>query len=225
MKNSLKEQMPNTKNFKKSDVEDIEVLDNIKKGNSRAFAHIVHKYREFLYIKIVHAVKDEDFAQDVLQDIFQKVYLNIFKYEKRYTFNSWLTRVAENHIVDVIRKRKKNKNMFETTNYVELDAAFGNGLNYEDGPVRELADEYAHIFDKESYEDMHTAAYNRLEKLISQLNSQDQAILRLFFLEKKRQNQIASILGLGHVTVRVRINRIKKHILTLSNRENSEVVS
>lgn len=202
--------------FKKSDQDDLDALNLVQK-DPRAFAHFVYKYQEILLVKIVKAVKDQDYAQDILQDIFQKVFVNINKYEKRFTFNAWLTRVADNYLIDIIRKRKRSPEFFNT---VELDAAFGHENNSDSKQVFELADENSLSFDDDNYEDQHEKSYSKVEALIRELDEQDQAILNLFYLERKRQQDIAKILGISHGSVRVRLNRLKKRLLKMAGGEN-----
>jgi RNA polymerase sigma-70 factor (ECF subfamily) len=49
---------------------------------------------------------NQDIVDDLVQDLFIKVSENIDKYSSSYTFNSWITRVAKNHMLDYIRKGK-----------------------------------------------------------------------------------------------------------------------
>jgi RNA polymerase sigma factor (sigma-70 family) len=205
--------------FKESDQEDLDAL-NLMNKDPRAFAHFVYKYEEIILIKIGRVVKDKSTAQDIKQDILQKVFLNISKYQKQFTFNAWLTRVTDNYLVDVIRQRKR-----ERQNIVELDAAFGLPGGELNDNVYELADETAHKFGQESYEAEHKQAYLKLESLIHQMSALDQAIVKLFYLENKRQGEIAKILNITHVAVRVRINRIKKRLLSMAGENTIELVT
>jgi len=203
--------------FKKADQEDIKAIQLLKKGDGRAFAHIMHKYHDVLLVKIENVVRDKDDAKDILQDIFVKVYSNLDRYEKRFTFNAWLTRVAINHTLDVLRKRK-GKNKLKIVNETTFKQLYGDGEN-SSFEMSSVADDAAHKFDEESYEQEHARQYAKLEKLIKSLDEQDQAILTLFYLERKRQSAISSILGVPHVTIRVRINRIKKLMKRFQNIE------
>jgi len=46
-------------------------------------------------------------AENLLQDIFIKIYKNIFEYDERYSFSSWVYRIAHNMIIDNYRKNQK----------------------------------------------------------------------------------------------------------------------
>lgn len=198
--------------FKSSDLDDIQVLDSIKKGNARAFAHIVHKYREFLYIKIVNSVQNKDLAKDVLQDVLTKVYENIPKYEKRYTFNSWITRVTENHLVDFARKRNCKERMLK--NIVSIDAGYPN-TGESPAPI-DIPDEMPADFDELTYEKQHEKEFSQILGFIREMDRDDQKILILFYLHKKRQREISVITGIKYGSLRVRLLRLKKKLQKLA---------
>lgn len=194
--------------FKKSDQDDLMALQLVKKGKSSAFAHIMDKYYDVLLIKIETEVRDHDQAKDILQDIFIKVYSNLDRYEKRFTFNAWISRVAQNHLIDVLRKKKASKEINETgLKRISNSKLSGENSNLD---LSNFADADADSFSQESYEDIHSAQYIVIQNLMNELDEQDQAILTLFYIERKRQIEISSLLGLTHVHVRVRLNRLKK---------------
>lgn len=215
MKNSLKKSnatgaIPAPAAFKQADKDDLKALALVKKGNARAFAHIVHKYEDVLMVKIVNVVRDEDQAKDILQDIFAKVFTNIGRYEKRFTFNAWLTSVANNHLVDVIRKKKHAKEINESTIQGILSDESGSF------DMRNFADDTAHQFDEESYEDKHELQYSKIESIIKSFDQEDQALITLFYLERKRQREICDILNITHSAIRVRLLRLKSRLKKLA---------
>lgn len=183
------------------DLEAVELIKNNQSNNPRAYAHIMHKYKEVLYIKVYNVFKDEEITKDVIQEIFIKIYEKIPMYQKKFTFNSWFTRVADNFIIDIIRKRKHDRDKFISVDEIinGTDVSISNILQTE-----ELPD-----FDEMTYEKEHDMTYNKAAEVIHQFNEIDQVILALFYREKKRQEEIASTLGLTHGAVRLRLHRMK----------------
>jgi RNA polymerase sigma-70 factor (ECF subfamily) len=49
-------------------------------------------------------------AENIVQDIFIKVYKNINSYDSSFPFSSWIYRIAHNEVIDYFRKNEKAKN-------------------------------------------------------------------------------------------------------------------
>ncbi len=203
----MKKRIPG--NFSSSDLEDLNALQNIKAGNHNAFERIVKKYHDPLFRKLVMAVRSESVAEDMLQEIFMKVYLKINYYEKQYTFNAWITRVADNHIIDYVRKNQRNP----LARAMSLDEPV---LTPTGSHVRLELEDQSSAVDNSNYETQHTKHYQAIQDLMNQLPQKDQVILELFFFHKKPQKEISSLLKMTHENVRVRIHRLKAKINKLA---------
>lgn len=84
-----------------------ELIKKIAK-NPESFWEIIDKYDDKLmrYIMRTTDISSID-AENLLQDIFIKIYKNIFEYDERYSFSSWVYRIAHNMIIDNYRKNQK----------------------------------------------------------------------------------------------------------------------
>ncbi len=121
----MKNSKPEPK-FGPEDYKDLAIIGSIKRGNKEAFSLLFKKYHSILYQRIYFSVYNKEEAEDILMELFQKVYENLDKYEKNYTFNSWLSRVSKNFIIDYARAKKADKvrsNVFSIDRPVE----FGDG--------------------------------------------------------------------------------------------------
>ena len=86
------------------------VIERAKLKDEEAFAEIFYSYKDVVYAFAKHKLKDEEDAKDCVQEIFQKLYLNIDKYDiPRNNFNAWFMQVVKNHIVDFYRKKNREK--------------------------------------------------------------------------------------------------------------------
>jgi RNA polymerase sigma-70 factor (family 1) len=81
------------------------LLHQIAEGDEKAFAIIVSRYWNNIYAQALTYVKSTHHAQDIVQDVFLKVW------EKRRTlinverFDSFLFIIARNHIISELRKK------------------------------------------------------------------------------------------------------------------------
>jgi RNA polymerase sigma-70 factor (ECF subfamily) len=94
--------------FGAQDFMDLALIESVKRGNKEAFTLLYKKYYPFMYRKLMYSLRNKQDAEDITSEIFQKIYENIDKYEKQYTFNAWVTKLAHNYMIDFIHKNKKD---------------------------------------------------------------------------------------------------------------------
>jgi RNA polymerase sigma-70 factor (ECF subfamily) len=80
-----------------------------RNGNETAFNLLVDRYQSKVFTTIFLIVKDQDVAEDLLQDVFVKVLhtLNSDKYNEEGKFQPWVMRIAHNLAIDYFRKAKR----------------------------------------------------------------------------------------------------------------------
>jgi RNA polymerase sigma-70 factor (ECF subfamily) len=89
--------------------EDGVLITSYRNGNEAAFNLLVDRYQSKVYTTIFLIVKDQDVAEDLLQDVFVKVLhtLNSDKYNEEGKFQPWVMRIAHNMAIDHFRKAKR----------------------------------------------------------------------------------------------------------------------
>lgn len=89
--------------------QDSELIAQYRNGSQAAFDLLVDRYQSKVYTTIYLIVKDQDVAEDLLQDVFVKVVQTIHsdKYSEEGKFQPWLMRIAHNLAIDHFRKAKR----------------------------------------------------------------------------------------------------------------------
>jgi len=82
------------------------LLEPILRGEIDGFEAIVGKFQVEIFRYCYHILGNRKDAEDALQEIFVKAYRNLGKYNRSVPFSAWLYKIAYNHCVDQIRKRK-----------------------------------------------------------------------------------------------------------------------
>ena len=100
-----------------------------RNGNEAAFNLLVDRYHSKVFTTIFLIVKDQDVAEDLLQDVFVKVLhtLNSDKYNEEGKFQPWVMRIAHNLAIDHFRKAKRyptilledGSNVFNSLSFAE----------------------------------------------------------------------------------------------------------
>jgi RNA polymerase sigma-70 factor (ECF subfamily) len=78
----------------------------VQAGVPEAFAQLHAIYSPRLYRTIIRITKNPDDAQDALQETFLRAHLNVHAFEGRSSIYSWLSRIAINSALMVLRKRR-----------------------------------------------------------------------------------------------------------------------
>lgn len=89
--------------------EDGVLITSYRNGNEAAFNLLVDRYQSKVFTTIFLIVKDQDVAEDLLQDVFVKVLhtFNSDKYNEEGKFQPWVMRIAHNMAIDYFRKAKR----------------------------------------------------------------------------------------------------------------------
>jgi len=90
-------------------IEDRDLLQQFRQSETkeRAFTAIIKKYQEKLYWHVRRMVIDHDDANDVLQNVFIKVWNGLENFREDSQLYTWLYRVATNESLTFIDQQKK----------------------------------------------------------------------------------------------------------------------
>lgn len=86
--------------------EDDRLVAKAVDGDEKAYAALVEKYQRALYFHIIKMVKEKEQVEDLVQEAFVKAFDNLSSYNTDYAFSTWLYRIATNHTIDYLRKKK-----------------------------------------------------------------------------------------------------------------------
>ena len=94
------------KNLSKKANEDVELVEAAKNGDQTAYTAIMVRYREPIYYLVLKMIRNESDAEDISIEAFEKAFKKLEQYTPEYAFSTWLFRIATNHCIDFIRKKK-----------------------------------------------------------------------------------------------------------------------
>lgn len=75
-------------------------------GSEPAYALLVKYYRNSLYHLILRMVGQRDDAEDLTMEVLAKAFRNLASYHPGFAFSTWLFRIATNHCIDFIRRKR-----------------------------------------------------------------------------------------------------------------------
>ena len=159
------------------------------------FEVIVERFEEKLtrYVRRLGVHVHED-RQDLIQDIFIKVYKNLYGFDRNLSFSSWIYRIAHNEVISWYRKKSVRPEGHMTSDIDELFIFIPDTNKNAEQLVDSVIDA--------------KLLHNALQKL--EAKYRDPIILRFF--EYKEYEEISDILKIPIGTVGTLISRGKKRL-------------
>jgi len=177
---------------------DQEILDSVKLGNQSDYAIIVDRYKNKAFSMLKRMLRNEQDAEEVLQDCFIKAYnsLNSFKGEAK--FSTWFYRIVYNTALTRIssKKRKTENEMTSIEDHFDLKSDY-------DSKVPETNDMSKFIKD----------TVNRLPERYA-------VIINLFYLDELSCEEISKVMNISVSNVKVMLYRSRSALKDLIVQKN-----
>jgi RNA polymerase sigma factor (sigma-70 family) len=105
--------------------QDYELVKRAMEHDQKAYAELMHRYRDMVYFMMLKMVNNRDDADDLTIEAFGKAFRNLEKYSPDFAFSTWLFKIASNNCIDFIRKKKA------TTFSLDKGMSDGDGDEYQ----------------------------------------------------------------------------------------------
>lgn len=139
------------------------LVAQFKNGSSEAFEEIVHRYEQKAFNLAMRFVRNQEDAEEVMQDVFTTLYRKIEGFQGKSAFSSWLYRIIVNAAFMKLRKRKQQQtvsieDLSPITKQAVLDCKEGYGTRSDlasmsrelrdvlEQAVGKLPEEYRNVF-------------------------------------------------------------------------------
>jgi RNA polymerase sigma-70 factor (ECF subfamily) len=165
-------------------------IERCKKGDHQAFNQLYKLYAKAMYNVALRIIKDQDEAEDILQEAFVKAYHKIKQFEYQATFGAWLKRIVINQALDTIRKQKAIV------------------INSEDH-FEEVPEE-----DNKDWE-LIELTVEKVRHAIESLPTGFRLVSSMFLFEGYEHKEIAEVLGISESTSKSQLHRAKLKIKEL----------
>jgi RNA polymerase sigma-70 factor, ECF subfamily len=86
--------------------EDASLVAAAKARDTRAFELLVARHERKIFLRAQRITRNREDAEDVVQQSFQKAFIHLQKFEGKSLFYTWLTRIATNEALMLLRRRR-----------------------------------------------------------------------------------------------------------------------
>jgi RNA polymerase sigma-70 factor, ECF subfamily len=87
-------------------VSDESLVETAQNGGHWAYVELCRRYRELMFCVVQRITKNSHDTEDILQDAWMRGFVHIRTFDGRAAFSTWLTRIAINSALMMLRKRR-----------------------------------------------------------------------------------------------------------------------
>ena len=176
--------------------DDSSVVSAFLGGEERAFQELVERYQTRLLNFIYRTIGDRDRAEDLVQEVFIRVYRHLHRFDRSKKFSTWIYTIASNLAKNELRNRSRSP--------LVLFQTIQGSSDDDDRPVQ-FEDTSARPDDM--YRERHLREL--VEQMVAQLPEHHRQVFVLRELEGKSYEEIAEITDCNLGTVKSRLNRAR----------------
>ncbi len=170
-------------------IADTDIIKRILEGEVNLYIHIVRQYERMIFTVINRILQNRDEAEDLVQEVFIKVYQQLERYNHQSKFSTWLYKIAYNETISYVRRQKK---------YLQIEKVDYNLCQEE---IYEEIDSY-------NVEELLT----HLDTLLHKMPQEDAFIISLFYLKNLSIADVCDITNQTTSNIKVRLHRIRKYM-------------
>ncbi len=105
--------------FPGADQSDTDVIRQVLEGNTAMFELLMRRYNERVYRAARAIVRDEQEAEDVMQQAYVNAFTHLHQFNGAARFSTWLTRIAINESLARVRRRGRYETFDDELSNVE----------------------------------------------------------------------------------------------------------
>jgi RNA polymerase sigma-70 factor (ECF subfamily) len=184
-----------------STIDDRKLAAQAAKGRDAAFRELLCRYERPVFSLIFRMVRDRALAEDLAQETFIRAFRAISSYNPRYKFSSWIFKIANNHTIDHLRKRR-----LET---ISIDGSPHAVTGEEEAQTRLVVESTEEAPDR--FVEQRELG-SQIEQAIGELRPEYRSVVLLRHIEGHSYEEIADIMDLPLGTVKTYLHRARAEL-------------
>lgn len=175
--------------------DDEKLIADALKGDQKAYTRLVEQHKKAIFHIINKIVRNDEAANDLVQETFMKAFSSLATYRSEYRFSTWLYKIAANASIDYLRKRRIHA--------LSLDRP----METKDGTVEIEVPDYSYHPERDL---MRKQQRISIEEAIDSLPKKYREVIVYRHKDDKSYEEIADLLEIPVGTVKARIFRARE---------------
>lgn len=174
------------------------LISQVISGNKNLFVEVIRPLEQPIYRYCFYLLGyNHHDAEDVAANTFAKVYINLAAYNPKFSFSSWVYRIAHNEAINYAKKLQRGRvgNMDDYVDFAFADSDYDLMKKIGDG---QLGD--------------------NLVKVLGELKRDEQNILILFYIEERSLIEISDIMKITKNNAAVKLKRARDKAIKIAQK-------
>lgn len=177
---------------------DIEIIDSVLKGNEADYELLINLYKDRAFTLVKRILKNEQDAEEVLQDVFLKAFYSLSTFRGKSKFSTWFYRIAYNTALTKLSSKKRKIEMEMTS--------IENHFNLKE-PDNKL---YSETSSAETY----------ILKILEKMPTRYAVVINLFYIDNLSLKEISEVIDTSISNVKVMLYRSRNILRDLLVKHN-----
>jgi len=170
-----------------------------QKEDKEAFEELIRRHSNRVFAVASGILHRREDVEDISQQVFVKAYFSLKRFDQRAAFSTWLYKITVNECWDLLRKRKVRPLVYEAD--LSEEQAKQIAASHQSAPDRPDVSQCLE-------------ARQQVDMLLESVDERDRTMLILKEVEGFAIEEIAEVLDLNSNTVKVRLFRARKKIVS-----------
>jgi RNA polymerase sigma-70 factor (ECF subfamily) len=178
-------------------VAEVRLVQLSRTGDRAAFMELVNLYKDKLHRLAYRMLNNRHDSEDIVQETFMRVYMNLNHYDENQKFSTWIYRIGKNLCIDLLRK-KKGAHSLDVGMNDDQEKTF-----YDKLPSDDISPENRVLL---------TEMQEQMRRVIEKLSDKYKAVVTLYYLHELSLQEISEVLGMPVTTVKSRLHRGREQL-------------
>jgi RNA polymerase sigma-70 factor (ECF subfamily) len=177
------------------------LVSEARSGDRTAFMELCGRHSKQIWWKIHRITRNREDTEDAFQDALLRSFLNLKSFEGRSSFSSWLTRIAINSALGILRKKRASE--------VPILQSSDNSENWMCWEIPDQSETPEAYCERREKEELLKCAILRLPSIFRE-------VVELRHEREYSALEIAELLGISVAAAKSRLSRARKAVRQLS---------
>ena len=186
--------------------DDRELVRRAQAEDKEAFEELVRRHQHRVFAVAGGILRRREDVEDIAQQVFVKAYFSLKRFDQRAAFSTWLYKITVNECWDLLRKKKVRPLIYESDLSEEQARQFDGSEKH-----RNLGPDTSETLEMRQH----------VDRLLAGIDERDRMMLILKEVEGFAVEEIAQMLDLNANTVKVRLFRARRRIVSQARERGS----
>lgn len=189
------DELNNNHHLSTKGVYDYNLVQLALKGNQKAYAELLQRYRESIYFTMHKMCNNKDDAEDLTIEAFGRAFKRLDQYSPDFAFSTWLFKIASNNAIDFLRKKKQN------TFSIDTKANDNDGSDHSANLKSTILDPEETFIKKQKIE--------HVRILVNNLKPKYKEMIEMFYFQEMSHEEISKKSDLPIGTIKAQLFRAR----------------